>query len=109
MNRHPAKPFTSQTVKDAAARWRARRHSTPPPSCPPPADPVRIAVLEHDLLGIPPEPGSLAALVIAMRRITTCTEHQPVDVTGFGDPLPNAICSGCGQHLVRTHDEWRTT
>lgn len=85
--------------------WPRRR----PPAAPAPerADPTRIAVLEHDLLGIKPEPGSAAALAVAMRKIAACIEHEPVDTTGFGDARRNGLCARCGVAMVEDEDEWR--
>lgn len=86
------------------------RHRPRPPSAPPPrANPTRIAILEHDLLGIPPQPGTAAAAVIALRRTGTCIQHQPVDVGTLGDlPGTRILCTGCGNHLVGTEDgRWR--
>ncbi|MFJ3793881.1 hypothetical protein [Kitasatospora sp. NPDC090091] len=103
------RPSPAQRAKAAIARIRRRythRASRRPPEQPRP-NPVRIAVLEHDLLGIPPQPGTAAALAIALRRVATCIEHQPVDVTALTDPAPNAVCSGCGQHLLHTDGQWR--
>lgn len=77
-----------------------RRRPAPAPARPR-ANPTRIAVLEHDLLGIPPQPGTAAALAIALRRTGTCLEHDAADVTGFGDARPSAVCVRCGVHLVQ--------
>lgn len=78
--------------------WPRRRQAPAPVR--PRANPTRIAVLEHDLLGIPPEPGTAAALTIALRRAGTCMTHEPVDVTTFGDPRPVGQCGRCGAHMV---------
>lgn len=85
--------------------WPRRRQPTAP--APERANPTRIAVLEHDLLGIPPEPGSAAALTIAMRRTGKCVEHQPVETTGFGEARPNGLCTQCGVVMVLDEGEWR--
>lgn len=74
-----------------------RKHQSQPAER---ANPTRIAVLEHDLLGIQPEPGSHAALAIALRRTGTCIRHQPVEVTSFSDPRPVGLCTGCGANMV---------
>ncbi|NIY65774.1 hypothetical protein SMALB_3782 [Streptomyces malaysiensis] len=79
---------------------RPRRRATPDPERPR-ANPTHIAVLEHDLLGIPPEPGSMAALTIALRKTADCIEHRPVDTTAVDDPHPTALCEGCGRHMVQ--------
>lgn len=80
-----------------------RRKPTPEPARPR-ANHTRIAVLEHDLLGIKPEPGSMAALTIAMRRTATCLEHQPIETTTFSDPYTTAMCAGCGGVMVQGDD-----
>lgn len=67
-----------------------------------PPDPMHIALLEYELLGIEPEPGSAAAARIASTGVSDCEHPCPVNITTFGDPGPVAICSGCGRHLV--HD-----
>lgn len=79
-----------------------RRAPAPAPARPR-ANPTRIAVLEHDLLGIPPEPGTAAALTIALRRLGSCIEHEPVETTGLGEQ-PNAMCTRCGATMVQDDD-----
>lgn len=79
---------------------RPRRRATSAPERPR-ANPVQIAVLEHDLLGIRPEPGSPAALTIALRKTGSCFEHRPVDTTAMDDAHPTALCEGCGRHMVQ--------
>lgn len=71
------------------------------------ADPTRTAVLEHDELGIPPEPGSAAAVQVAMRSTTACTEHEPIETTSIGDPRPSGMCGRCGVGMVQDEDgQW---
>lgn len=87
-----------------------RRRRTAPTSARRP-DQLAIAVMEYEELGIQPEPGSAAALAIGLRafgRTGTCAVHDPVAVTSFGDPAPNAICTRCGQHMLQDeHGDWR--
>lgn len=84
--------------------WPRRR----PAPAPPRANPTTIAVLEHDLLGIPPQPGTAAALVIGLRRIGTCLEHEPVETTSLGERA-SALCTRCGAAMLQDDDgEWRT-
>lgn len=72
-------------------------------------DYTRIAVLEHDLLGIQPEPSTAAALIIGMRRTGTCFTHQPVDTSVLNDPVRNGLCGRCGQAMVIGDDgNWTT-
>lgn len=79
-------------------RWLRRPAAQPPVLH---ANPTRIAVLEHDLLGIPPRPGSAAALTIALRAAGTCIEHDPADIGTLGDrPGTRVLCTRCGNHLV---------
>lgn len=47
--------------------WPRRRRSTAPVAVVP--DRVRIAVLEYELFGIEPKPGTAAAAVIGMHRL----------------------------------------
>ncbi|MEU9921896.1 hypothetical protein AB0H51_11465 [Streptomyces griseoluteus] len=80
--------------------WPRRR----PAPAPPRANPTTIAVLEHDLLGIPPQPGTAAAAVIALRRVGTCLTHQPVDTTTMNSPQPVGVCGRCGAAMVLGDD-----
>lgn len=54
--------------------WK-RREEAPAAQRP---DYTAIAVMEHDLFGIQPEPGTTAAAVIAMRHFGTHLAHPPV-------------------------------
>ncbi|MBP8532368.1 hypothetical protein GWI24_04005 [Streptomyces sp. MK37H] len=65
-----------------------------------------MAVLEHDLLGIKPEPGSPAALAIALRKTGSCFEHDPIDTSTMADPHPTGQCARCGR-LMLQDDEGR--
>lgn len=47
--------------------WSRRKHPAPPAPRP---DRVRIAVLEYELFGIEPRPGTTAAAVIGLRRLS---------------------------------------
>ncbi|MFJ2780206.1 hypothetical protein [Kitasatospora sp. NPDC087315] len=84
-------------------KWFRRYPAAPPAER---SNPVRIAVLEHDLLGIEPAPGSAAALAVALRRTGTCVEHRPVETTELRSPCPTAICAGCGTNMTDTPDGW---
>lgn len=86
-------------------RWPGRRDPLPVPA--PGPDYAAIAVLENDLLGIAPAPGTAAALTVALRRTGTCLTHKPIDTTCFSDPRPTGVCEGCGRSMVRNDDgEW---
>ncbi|MGW2209934.1 hypothetical protein [Streptomyces sp. NPDC001781] len=80
--------------------WPRRR----PAPASPRANPTKIAVLEHDLLGILPQPGTSAAAVIALRRVGTCLTHQPVDTTTLGSPQSVGVCGRCGAAMVLGDD-----
>ncbi|MEU9400574.1 hypothetical protein [Streptomyces sp. NPDC048242] len=85
-------------------RWPRRRPRTLPP---PRANATTIAVLEHELFGIPPKPGTVAAVVIALRHAGTCATHQPVDMATMDAPQPVARCARCGATLaLRDDGEW---
>lgn len=69
------------------------------------AGPARIAVLEYDLFGITPAPGSLAAAVVALRQVGTCLRHEPVDIITWSDaPSGRHLCTRCGNHLGEGDD-----
>lgn len=80
--------------------WQRRQHRAPAAPAPPRANPTRIAVLENDLLGIPPKPGTTAAAIVALRRVADCSEHVPVDTTELGDLRPQGMCTRCGKRMV---------
>lgn len=77
--------------------WKRRPDEAPATPRP---DYTAIAVLEHDLFGIKPTPGTAAALVVAMRRTGTCLTHQPVETTTFGESISNGVCTRCGTPMV---------
>jgi hypothetical protein len=88
---------------------RRRDQPTPAPAARP--NYTAIAVLEHDLLGIPPEPGTVAAAVIGLRKaVANCTAHQPVDTTTLGELGRRGVCTRCGCDMVQDGDgEWVKT
>lgn len=78
------------------------RRRTPAPDAPPRANPTRIAVLEYELLGIPPTPGTAAAVAIALRKAAAeCMSHDPVDTTSFATPGRTGLCRRCGCSMVQ--------
>lgn len=86
-------------------RLKRRRRKTEPNH--PRPNYTAIAVMEHDLLGVQPEPGSIAAVTIALRKIGACVTHQPVETTTLGAPAPVAICTRCGTSLALNEEgDW---
>jgi hypothetical protein len=64
---------------------------------------TRIAVLEHDLLGVKPIPGTAAAAILSLRRAGTCIEHDATDVSTFDQGSGfRIICIRCGNYLMPT-------
>ncbi|MFF7191920.1 hypothetical protein ACFZAR_43875 [Streptomyces sp. NPDC008222] len=66
-----------------------------PPARP---NPVRIAVLEHDLFGVRPEPGTAAALAVGIRAVGQCWQHKPA-ATLAASPVTEAVCTQCGRRM----------
>lgn len=60
--------------------------------------PIRIAVLEHTLFGVQPEPGTAAALTVGMRAAGQCWQHRPAAVLG-PVPVEEAVCTQCGRRM----------
>jgi len=87
-----------------------RRKAEPQPA-PPRPNYTAIAVLEHDLLGIQPEPGTVAAVTIALRKaVANCTAHQPVETTMLGQPGRVGMCTRCGCSMTQGGEgEWVRT
>lgn len=73
-------------------------------------NPDRIAVLEHDLLGIIPEPGTPAARAVALAKPIdqdACPHEDVIDVTELGMARPTGLCGMCGADMVADDDgEW---
>lgn len=92
------------TWESEAMLFRKRRPAPPVPR----ANHARIAVLEHDLLGIEPEAGTAAAVTIALRKAAAnCMEHQAVETTTLGSPGPVGLCARCGCTMVQDAEgEW---
>jgi hypothetical protein len=87
------------------------RRCTPRPPREGRPDPDRIAVLEHDLLGIQPEPGTPAARAVALVKPIdqdTCPHDDVIEVTGLGQARPTGLCGRCGAGMVATDiGEWQ--
>ncbi|MEU5742017.1 hypothetical protein ABZ784_29000 [Streptomyces tendae] len=91
----------------ALYRWRAvgcfkrRRSDEQPPTLRP--DPDRIAVLEHDLFGIQPKPGTPAARAVALAKPVdqeVCPHEDVVEVTELGQARATGLCKRCGAGMV---------
>lgn len=82
----------------------------PQPEPVPRSDPDRIAVLEHDLLGIQPEPGTPAARAVALAKPvyqTACPHDDVIETTELGQARPTGMCGRCGAVMVATDTgEW---
>ncbi|HEY3477976.1 MAG TPA: hypothetical protein VGL02_03670 [Streptomyces sp.] len=92
-----------------------RRRAEPQPAPRPRPNYTTIAVLEYDELGIQPQPGTAAALVIGLRALreaaTTCTTHHPIETTTFawGRRRRSGLCARCGRDMVMDAEgEWTT-
>jgi hypothetical protein len=69
----------------------------------PATDPDQIAVLEHDLLGVQPEPGTRAARAVALAKPVDpaqCPHEDVVEVTELGQARPTGLCTRCGAGMV---------
>jgi hypothetical protein len=92
--------------------WRKllRRPTPEPPQPRPRANPERIAVLEHDLLGITPEPGTPAARSVALAKPVdqnTCPHDDIIETPEFGQVRTTGICRRCGAGMVETDEgDW---
>ncbi|MET8571851.1 hypothetical protein [Streptomyces sp. NPDC004783] len=66
-------------------------------------DPNRIAVLEHDLLGIQPEPGTPAARAVALANPVdqvACPHENVIETTELGQARATGLCGRCGAGMV---------
>lgn len=61
---------------------------------------ARIAVLEHDLLGVRPLPGTAAALTVSLRSAGMCLTHQPIADTNVVGPVSSGVCARCGRPMA---------
>ncbi|MEV8248126.1 hypothetical protein AB0R01_30785 [Streptomyces rochei] len=73
-------------------------------------DPNRIAVLEHDLLGITPEPGTPAAHAVAKAKPVdqhACPHDDVIELAEMGQARPTGLCERCGAGMVADdHGDW---
>lgn len=74
-------------------------------------DRSRIAVLEYELLGVDPEPGTPEAMAVAQATPVdraTCPHEDVIDVSQYGAPRPEGMCGRCGTSVVGDDDgSWR--
>jgi len=80
-----------------------RRHVQQPHA--PRPNPDRIAVLEHGLLGIQPEPGTPAARAVALAKPVdqaACPHDDVIETAEMGQARPTGLCERCGACLVST-------
>lgn len=94
------------------ALWGRREHEQPEPTEPAPRPSyTKIAVLEHQLLGISPEPGTSEAMAVEQATPidqTKCPHDDVIDVTELGNARPQGMCERCGASMVATDDgSWR--
>lgn len=92
------------------ALWGRREQPEPAEPAPRP-NRARIAVLEHQLLGITPEPGTSEAMAVAQATPidqTKCPHDDVIDVTEMGNARPQGMCERCGASMVADDDgPWR--
>ncbi|MFJ4473281.1 hypothetical protein ACIP2X_38105 [Streptomyces sp. NPDC089424] len=82
-----------------------RRHPSAGPQAQERPDPDRIAVLEDELLGITPEPGTRAARAVALAKPvdqTACPHDDVIEVVEMGQVRATGICEHCGARMVAT-------
>lgn len=70
----------------------------------------RIAVLEHELLDIAPEPGTRAARAIALAKPVdqaACPHDAVIETAELGQARATGICGRCGADMVATDEgDW---
>ncbi|MEB8342114.1 hypothetical protein [Streptomyces endophyticus] len=88
--------------------YRKHRHpGRPDTQHPERPDLSRIAILEHDLLGIEPEPGTPAAYAAALARPLdqdACPHEDAMDVIPLGQGRSTGMCAGCDIDVVETDE-----
>ena len=88
--------------------WRRRAPKTSEQLHP---DQDRIAVLEHELLGLEPQPGTPAARAVALAKPVdqnTCPHDDVIDITEMGQPRPTGMCQRCGADMVADDNgDWK--
>lgn len=80
-------------------------------------DHATIAVLEYELLGVEPEPGTSAAAAVGMRRLANalrapmdaarCLHAEIASIQCLGESRDSGLCCACGCSMVRSDEgEW---
>ncbi|MFF9787132.1 hypothetical protein [Streptomyces nigrescens] len=87
------------------ALWGHREQPEPEPT--PPPDRTRIAVLEHQLLGVTPQPGTPEAMAVAQATPVDqakCPHDRVIETTELGSQRDEGMCERCGVWLVADDD-----
>jgi hypothetical protein len=86
------------------------RRRAPQPDHPQRPNQDRIAVLEHELLNITPEPGTAAARAVALAKPVgqdACPHDDVVETPQMGEVRATGICGRCGAGMVATDEgDW---
>lgn len=80
-----------------------RRHRARQPHLEERLSPDRIAVLEHELLGVTPEPGTPAARAVALAKPVdqnACPHEDVIETTELGQARVTGLCGRCGAGMV---------
>lgn len=91
------------------------RSGAPPPRTP---DHVKIALMDYEVFGIAPEPGTAAAALIGLqegaRRLreamakpvdrSRCPHEDVVNTAGLGEQRVSGVCVRCGAPAVEGDD-----
>ena len=83
--------------------WPRRKQTTPAER----PDRRRIAVLESELLGVEPEPGTPEAHAVAMAKPVdqaACPHGAVIETREMGDKRSQGICAACGAQFVESDD-----
>lgn len=92
---------------DRLFRWHQEAEQPPQPR----PDPDRIAILENELLGIAPEPGTRAARAVALAKPVdqeVCPHDDVIETAELGQVRATGICGACGAAMVATDEgDWQ--
>ena len=77
---------------------------------PDPASQDRIAILEHELLGVQHEPGTAAARAVAIAKPVDpgqCPHDDVINITEIQHLRQVGMCAACGADMVENDDgDW---